>query len=267
MDGKDRFKIPVSFPISSCLDLGQIDRQNARSLLDSTFATSRPTAIEYWCGTDSTEGSCGIIVGCELGTIYMFRSFSCKSPNLSTRQNEESTDPAVPKASKRKSRRSFNTSGSNSPGPSYLALSPTAMSVTPKPRVVSGVTAEQVEAPKNYVDFDDEPDKLKDILKGRALREKSISTDGSERLSKSNAPSVIEPVPFSKRKNLLSTTNSRASTPPFPIPHSPKELFSNSSMWMLRYHVIPSHSGFGHAVKSIQILPDAKHFAVLQESG
>ena len=238
-----------------------MNRQNARNLLDSTFATSRPTAIEYWHGTDS---SCGIIVGCEFGTIYVFRSFSCMDPNLPTSQIE-STDPAGAKTSKRKSRRSF---GSSSPGPNYLALSPTALSVTPKPRVVSGVTAERVEAPKNYVDFDDEPDKLKDILKGRALREKSISSDtASERLSKSNAPSVIEPVPFSKRKNLLSTTNSRASTPPFPTPYSSREQFSNSSMWVLRYHVIPLRSGFGYAVKSIQILPDAQLFAVLQESG
>jgi WD repeat-containing protein 7 len=50
-------------------------------------------------------------------------------------------------------------------------LSPN-FNVTAKLRVVSGVTAEQVEALKNYVDFEDEQDKLKDILKGRNPRER-----------------------------------------------------------------------------------------------
>jgi hypothetical protein len=51
-------------------------------------------------------------------------------------------------------------------------LSPT-FNVTAKLPVVSGVTPEQVEATvKNYVDFEDEPDKLKDILKGRNPRER-----------------------------------------------------------------------------------------------
>ena len=53
------------------------------------------------------------------------------------------------------------------------------------PRVVSGVT---VEAPKNHVDFEDEPDKLKDILKGKNPRERhSISDTSSERTPKSTA--------------------------------------------------------------------------------
>jgi hypothetical protein len=259
--GQDRFKIPVSFPISSCQDIGQKNKPNTQWLLDSTFATSRPTVIEYWHETASTGG---IIVGCALGSIYMFHCLSEMNPHLPASQLEESTDPVIVKTPRRKPRRSFNTSGSNSPGPSNLVLSPT-LNVTPKPRVVSGVTTEQVEAPKNYVDFEDEPDKLKDILKGRAPRDKSVTTDpNTERAPKSNAPSVIEPVPLSKRKNMLSAANSRAPTPPISTPSSSSP---NSDMWVLKYHTIPTRSGSGHAVKSIQLLPDAQHFAVLQESG
>jgi hypothetical protein len=248
-NGQDRFRIPVSFPTSSFRDR----EPNARCLLDSTFATSCPTVIEYWHGIELLGGHRGIIIGCALGSIYVFRCLSGSNPS----QCDEIISPS--KTSKRKPKTSSHKSGSNSP-PGHLALSP----MTPKPRVVSGVTAEQVEAPKNYVDFDDEPDKLKDILKGRTPRDKPVLTDTN---TKSNALSVIEPVPLSKRKNLLSAANSRAPTPPFSAPSSPRESTSNSDVWDLKYHIIPSRSGSGHAVKSIQILPDSQHFAVLQESG
>src|SRR5258708_35371750 len=131
--GQDRFKIPLSFPISSCLD----PTPNARCLLGSTFATSRPTAIEYWHGIESLGGNRGIIVGCALGSIFVFRCLSGLNPSLSISHSEETTYPATAKASKRKHRLSYNNSGSNSP-PGYVALSP----MTPKPRVVSAVTTE-----------------------------------------------------------------------------------------------------------------------------
>jgi len=258
-NGEDRFKIPLLFPSSSCLD----PTPNARCLLGPTFATSRPTVIEYLNGIESLGRSRGIIIGCALGSIFVFHCFAGLHPSLPTSQSEETTYPATSKSSKRKHRISYNKSGSNSP-PGCVALSP----MTPKPRVVSGVTTEQVEAPKNYVDFDDEPDKLKDILKGRAPRDKLVATDTNmERIPKSNAPSFIEPVPLSKRKNLLSAANSRAPTPPFSTPSSPRDCSSTSDLWDLKYHIIPSRSGCGHAVKSIQFLPDSQHFVVLQESG
>ena len=263
------FTVPLTFPATSSLRTDEKERCETTRILERSLTRSFPTVVKYW-GTipkavQDVETH-ALVLGCQDGTLYVFHRLSTSSPNVIDLENSKSLRPRnVPKSS-----------DSNSPPVSPTALSsilsPT-FNVTAKLRVVSGVTTEQVEALKNYVDFEDEPDKLKDILKGRNPRERHDSS--SDRTPKSAPSSIIEPVP--KRKNpasrsLLSAENSRASTPSFSIPASPREGCSFSPPgplyhWELLYHIIPSRSGPEHSIKSIQFLDDGRFFAVLQATG
>ncbi|KAF8158416.1 hypothetical protein B0H34DRAFT_797808 [Crassisporium funariophilum] len=274
------FTIPLSFPSISSIRADENERCETRAFLESSLTGSRPTVLEHWVmacnAVQSAEGQ-GLVLGCQDGTLYVFQSPNKPPSNVIDTRPPEINEPLRPKTA-RISKASHSNSQSASPTPSNSVLSPT-FNVTAKPRVVSGITTEKVEAPKNYVDFEDEPDKLKDILKGKQPRERySVSDSGSDRTHKSTASSVVEPVLSSKRKNpgprsLLSATNSRAPTPPiYSAPASPRD---NSSFrppepanpWALRYRIIPSRSGVGHAVRSIQVLENGRFLAVLQETG
>jgi hypothetical protein len=278
--GAANFHIPFVFPDVSFVRPPGNALPNGGNLLEDSVANSRPTTLQCWdwnvSSTSGGEQESGIIMGCEDGTIYTFhRSFI---PPLSP------TAPFIvkePKISSRRSKPPNLNSNLASPSITPIVLSPT-FNVTAKPRVVSGVTTEPVEAPKNYVDYDDEPDKLKDILQGRNPRDRhSISENSSadrtpERNVRSSAPSIIEPVPLSKRRGQgirspLSSANSRAATPHVSPPESPRENDSHTATpfheLAIRYHVVPSHCGVGHAVKAIQLLCDDRFFAVLQENG
>ncbi|KAF8903093.1 hypothetical protein CPB84DRAFT_1728490 [Gymnopilus junonius] len=272
-----QFQIPLTFPnVSSFND--KASESQLSNILKESLARSKPTVLEY-CGLLSAQAESGsekdgLAFGCRDGTVYFLH-------HLQTPATLDLSPPHIPepqraKNLKRLSKTSHSNSRSSSPSMSSFPLSPT-FTVTAKPRVVSGVTAEQVEAPKNYVDFDDETDKLKDILKGKQPREKLSNSDNtSERTLRSTTPSIIEPISSSKRRSaaprsLLSANNSRAPTPPsFSAPASPRDPGCDShrpDSWSIRFHAIPSRSGFGSAIKSVQFLHDDRFFAALQETG
>ena len=267
------FAVPFTFPATYSLRIKEKERYEATRILERTLTKSYPTVLKHWgTATDPVQDveTHIMVLGCRDGTLYVFhrRSTPLRVIGLEPRllENKFSRPKNIPRIS----RSSNSDTRPISPPASASVLSPT-FNVTAKLSVVSGVTTEQVEAPKNFVDFEDEPDKLKDILKGRNPRERHDSS--SDRTLKSTASSINEPVP--KRKNprtLLSVANSRASTPPFSAPASPRETGSlspprHSYHWELLYHVIPSRSGFEHSVKAIQLLDNGRFFAVLQENG
>ncbi|KAH9480388.1 WD repeat-containing protein 7 [Psilocybe cubensis] len=279
-----QFNIPLSFPSISILSNGSYTSQPQTSALEKSLANSTPTASASWglskSATSNKERNKLVVVGCKDGTAYVLQT---SLPSFSTPSDRSQSKELPSSKSATRTAKSFpSSSGTSSPTLSSFPLSPT-FSVTAKPRVVSGVTTDSVEAPKNYVDFDDEPDRLKDILKGKNPRDRhSISENSSDRNPRSVTPSIIEPVSVSKRKgaaprSLLSATNSRAPTPTsFSSPNSPMESdsVSNSNPDLARdevctllYHVIPSQSGCGYPVRSIIFLHDGDLFAVLQENG
>ncbi len=251
-------RIPVSFPISAYLDCDE-NAQSSECLMRSTLSGSHLTFMENWQWEDRTGR--GIILGCADGSLHVLHCSAGVSLNVSNSLPQEVKDHTTPKSAK-------GRRNSNSTSPTFGSMLSPTLNVTPKPRVVSGITTEQVEAPKNHVDFEDEPDKLKDILKGRTPRDRHVLDSSS---SKSNAPSIIETGSAFKHRNalpksFLSAANSRASTPPpFSTPSSTGGC--SADRWRLKYHIVPSHSGFGHAVGSIQLLSDERHAVVLQESG
>ena len=271
------FAVPLTFPAASSLRIDEKERCETTRISERSLVKSFPTILKYWSTTPKAVQDVethALVLGCRDGTLYVFHRLSTPSPDAiglvpGLLENNKSPKPRNP------SRNSKIPSSNSSPvSASALSsvLSPT-FNVTAKLRVVSGVTTEQVEAPKNYVDFEDEPDKLKDILKGRNPRERHDNS--SDRTPKSAASSVIEPAPKPKKlapRSLLSVEDSRTPTPPFSAPASPREGGSFSPPgfsyhWELLYHVIPSRSGFGHSVKSIQFLDDGRFLAVLQKSG
>ena len=268
------FAVPLTFPAASSLRIEEKDRRETTRILERSLTKSYPTILKYWATTPKAVQDVEIhslVLGCRDGTLYVFHRLSTPSPDVIGLEPEllENNQSSRPRIIPRISRSSNSNSCPVSPtAPS--SLFPPTFNVTAKLCVVSGVTTEPVEAPKNYVDFEDEPDKLKDILKGRIPRERS-----SDRPTKSTASSIIEAVP--KRKNpvsrsLFSAANSRAPTPPFSDPASPQENGSFSPPgpsyhWELLYHAIPSRTGFEHSVKSIQFMDDGRFFAVLQKTG
>ena len=272
------FNIPISFAGISSLNKTN-EPQNTKNILEVSLARARPVVLEKWGDMnphrEHDNNDHGIVLGCQDGTLYVLNRSHVSASTTSDLQAPQSIDSARLKHITRPSKFSYPTPQPASPTFPSSALTPT-FNVTAKPRVVSGVTTEPVEAPKNYVDFEDEPDKLKDILKGKNPRERhTISETSSERAPRSSASSIIEAVPASKRKNaaprsLLSAANSRAPTPqPISMPESPRECNVGVDLcaWTVRYHVVPARSGFGYAVKAIQFLSDSRFFAVLHENG
>jgi WD repeat-containing protein 7 len=270
------FTVPLTFPAASSLRIDEKGRCETTRILERSLTKSFPTILKYWTTTPKDVQDVethALVLGCRDGTLYVFHRLSTPSPDAiglvpELLGNNKLPKPRnLPRISKIPSSNSLAVSAS-----ALSVLSPT-FNVTAKLRVVSGVTTEQVEAPKNYVDFEDEPDKLKDILKGRNPRERYDNS--SDRAPKSPPSSIIEPAPKPKNlapKSLLSVENSRSPTPPFSAPASPREGDSHSPPgfsyhWELLYHVIPYRSGFEHSVKSVQFLDDGRFLAVLQKSG
>ena len=270
----NHFTVPLTFTASSSLSIDENERCVSTRILEKSLTKSFPTNLKYWNTTPKDVKGVEthtLVLGCQDGTLYVFHRLSTPFPDaigLVPELENKSTKPRnLPRMSKTPSSNTLPLS----PSASSSVLSPT-FNVTAKLRVVSGVTTEQVEAPKNYVDFEDEPDKLKDILKGRNPRERH--DNGSDRAPKSATSSIIEPAPKPKklaRRSLLSVENSRSPTPPFSAPASPPggplTLSGFSYHWELLYHVIPNRSGFEHSVKSIQFLDGGRFLAVLQKSG
>lgn len=175
-----------------------------------------------------------------------------------------------------------NPSSSRSTSPSSLAFHHTAFSMTPRSQAVSGLCKQQVEAPTNYVDFDDEADKLKGMLKGKGLRDKTIADhllpnfDKGLVVEKSPPPSLtMPPKPTSKRKDdprsLLSASNSpsftaislsTSSSPKLP-PSATSDAHAAQNL-ALRCHVIPRRP---RTICALRLVSHDRLLIALQENG
>ncbi|KAJ3814121.1 hypothetical protein F5876DRAFT_62555 [Lentinula aff. lateritia] len=247
------FQVPLTF-----LDLTK--------LRDASFAPS--TMLASWpLSRDDNEIVAGTIVGLADGSALLLRSSEVQEKRSS---HTKSSSPRL--SSTAPSRTSATASRSNSPSGSHNShISP--FSVTQRSRVVSGITSEQVEAPKNYVDFDDEPEKLKDMLKGRGPREKASLDSHREKDGKTPASAELK-LSTRKRKepprSMLSATTSPALSPlSISAPPSPKGPSQTqvSREYELVCHMVPPRIGQRHRVTGIELLHNNDLSAVLQESG
>ncbi|KAJ3890399.1 hypothetical protein GG344DRAFT_49579 [Lentinula edodes] len=247
------FQVPLTF-----LDLTK--------LRDAPFPPS--TVLASWpLSRDDNEIVAGAIVGLADGSALLLRSSEVQEKRSSY---TKSSSPRL--SSTAPSRTSATASRSNSPSGSHSShISP--FSVTQRSRVVSGITSEQVEAPKNYVDFDDEPEKLKDMLKGRGPREKASLDSHREKDGKMPASAELK-LSTRKRKeppkSMLSATTSPALSPlSISAPPSPKGPSQTrvSKEFELVCHMVPPRIGQRHSVTGIELLHNNDLSAVLQESG
>ncbi|KAG5725162.1 WD repeat-containing protein 7 [Termitomyces sp. T112] len=229
-------------------------RRDKSDLLEQSCSRARPSVIRSW-GHVSTfkhpdsepgasEGGCAM--GTQDGTVFLFNQI-CRTQPLPSR-------PSLPSLESRSPSRS-RSSTPTSPHPFHLSQ---------RAGVVSGITTEQVEAPKNYVDFEEEPEKLKDILQGRQPKE----LVKPPALKDSKAPSASKPKRNAMPKSLLSATNSAAFTassshPPPPLNMGPENL-NVLDLWC---HVILPQTESGHGVTSVRPIEDNQFIVVLQEAG
>jgi hypothetical protein len=229
-------------------------------------------------------------MGCDDGTLYTFlrsqsrradQKLTVQRPALEPLLSPRPTTPLHPVT-----RHSRAASRSDSPSSPLSSQAPFLLA--PRSRVVSGLSPEKVEAPKNYVDFEDEPVKLKEMLRGKSAKDKIVQDSSSPSPDSTGSvvtslavPTPESGVPMPKRKpaprSLLSATNSPASTPPPPPlsnPVSPKwpsagstETNSHLHDLSLHCHITPPRSRAGGSVTGIHVMSDNGLFVSLQSSG
>ncbi|KAL4249830.1 hypothetical protein ABKN59_006616 [Abortiporus biennis] len=236
--------------------------------LERSFSETNPSCMISWSldseSKDSTYGLSqtpqGVALGCEDGTIYMFRApkYNGKgNPSISTTLIPELIDISRPSSPLR-----------------YSSLGLT------KSRVVSGVSTEPVEAPKNYVDFDEEPERLKDMLRGKGVKDKTVMDSllsGVEKNLSVERPnntgrSTPAKAGTKKRDDLLSTTThstapsvTSLSSPPSPA-LLPQFQFSDKEggdSWTF-CHIFPPQN---QPVTEMANLDGGKYLVCIQEKG
>jgi len=265
--------VPLTFPTLSELSHRHL---NITDLVECSCSACKPTSLVSWGFTrdplnhaQSLTGR-GVVIGCEDGTLYIFLP-SQNFPHPPGLINPQFLEPSYSSgnSSRLAPSRQFDPT-SRSPSPSSFVSHHAPFQVSSRSPVVSGVTTEQVEAPKIFVDFDDEPDKLMEMLKGRSPRDKTFveviaptpSVDGSA-------------LPGLKRredaKSLLSATNSPVPIPNLQLPQDLPKIVPEISFSLrhlsLRCHIIPSCSGPGRPIVGIQMLDNTRLIVALQESG
>lgn len=262
------FMVPMTFVSQAAVDVSS----QGRNLVQESCTTAQPTRVVSWKSNEEGGGLAGAVVGCADGSLFVFCpdfvQHSAPESNVS-----KSPSPSImsrPRSPHLRSPDSHTHTRSNSPSGFYH---PT-FNVTSPSRIVSGVNTEQVEAPKNYVDFDDEPGKLKSILHGRGQKERAAKAEENSAKGDEVGRRHSTDLSRSKKKqkqppqSLLSATNSPAFTPkPISMPVSPNNANIQADGLTLLCHILPPTAGEGHSVSDIQYISETRNVLVLQESG
>lgn len=252
---------------------------NSQDLLD-TFRDSGPAKVSAWPispaagGGDSDSPLHDIVVGCTDGTLYVLhqqsrkRRFSATSlrPSISERADMFPLTKSSRHLGVGHRHRSASPSSTKSSSFSPMQLTRT--------RVVSGVSAEQVEAPKNYVDFDDEPDRLKGMLKGRGHRDKPTKPpplpDVHSHLDdKVSLPETSSKIVVESRSSLRSPSSSPStlSSPPSPGVFSTIVTDDDQTIpWTPALHIFPPWTRAG-SVECILPVHHPRLFLCLYQRG
>lgn len=246
--------------------------------------TSQPTAFASWgfdelnCDAQEAEPAMelawGALVGCEDGTLYIFHP-DLSRPKYARRKSEPQvpnrrpSNPNVLDISQLPYRRPHHLSLSRSRDASPLgSKSNLAVAGAQKSRAVSGLSKEQVEAPKNFVDFEDEQERMKEMISDRAVKD---AKDRSPRASVAPYDSPRRrPIDDTLSLASIETSLSRY-TPPASPPLSPPLESTTSVSYQkslaLRIQIVPRQFGMGHEIIDIIVLAKEGLFLVLQKSG
>ncbi|OJT12977.1 WD repeat-containing protein 7 [Trametes pubescens] len=260
------------------------------TVIEETFSQSTPSTITSWENQDLfglSEGRSdipsahGVAVGCKDGSLFILRSASHSAslqPNiaLSIPSTPSPPEPTSPPTSPRRYRGLGHPSSRSASPSSLKAISPFQLS---RSRVVSAVSTESAEAPKNYVDFDDERERMRGMLKGRKSRERHASTSRTRQEKDSSASSQSTSAQISSlrkedTRNYLSAALSPSSStlslsnppsPTFPPAASPEP---NGTLALnLRCHVYPPYARPGSSVSALKMHEGDRYISCLHESG
>jgi WD repeat-containing protein 7 len=250
-------------------------------LIDQASATAGVSSLTpYWLrsgpvsspsqrfgSSDSLEG---VALGCEDGTLFLLR------------QNRHGTSAPIsiekPLSSRSPSQKSARHSSRSHSRPRTPTSSLTPFSLTSRARVVSAISDQQAQAPKNYVDFDEESEKLREFLRGGV--KDSSSTDRPRRSFDRTIPIERQPVqskgvaspsgpaPRGEGKLVSGRHSPTPSITSLPSPHSaPPSPFCTSYQLSLEFHVFPPRFGPGNAVVGLHALINCRHLICLRSQG
>jgi hypothetical protein len=226
-------------------------------------------------------------MGCEDGSLFIWHA--SRSPPIEPSPSPRSPHQRINSLHVNKS--SARPSRSSSPHPSLRARSPSPSSSSTTPfnlasrsRIVSGVTMEQAQAPKNYVDFEEEPEKLKGMLKGSGVRERSVMDalpgfhhhelflgGKKEKPSVSRTPTRPTGLSLPSSSKLRPRGNTDHS-PAVSIrslspPPTPRSAIPTGSTLRLTCHILPHCIGAGMPVRDVQVTEDERYMFVLRQNG
>lgn len=281
--------VPLLLPFTLAASTSRVEGPSNASSCTSTLvneasSVANVSSITYWLKNDqgsptgqqlgSFDAFDGVVLGCEDGTLFLLRQSHHTPPpiNIEKPLSSRSSSKAASSAPLSRSR-----SRPRSPTSSHAPFS-----LTSRARVVSAISDEQAQAPKNYVDFDEEPEKLKELLKG-GIRDSasggrlSLSLDRNTSAAEKQPawskglPSPSGSVQRSEAKSLRSAAHSPAhsvNTPPSPPSRSSPSTPSRTPYHLsLGCHIFPQRSGTGNAVVGLRALANGRHFLCLRSQG
>ena len=297
--------IPILLPILRGRDV-KASSLDITKAIELSFVSGKPCALATWGFSPHNEDIPspppdhqrvplrGAFIGFEDGTMYLFHPrLGTKTDLISPAQfNFDLTDAPSPTRMHTPSSISHlgrNLSASSSQSSFKSTANPFHLS---RSRVVSGVTTEAVEAPKNHVDFEEEPDRLRDLLKHKgpvkerhlmdgvfSTFEKNILIDKHPVPPLITTSTVVQPPNPTKKKSqsrVQSSTHSRATShlnnstsaqnsPLFTPPqlHIPRHIYS----LYLHSHTFPSRFGPGKAISQFLVDEYQQYVVCLQENG
>jgi hypothetical protein len=232
---------------------------------------SSTSSYQQLSSSDALEG---VALGCDDGTLYLLRQSRNRS---STPINIEK--PLLSRSPSPTSVHHLSSRSRSRPRTPTASIAP--FSIASRARVVSGISDEQAQAPKNYVDFDEEPEKLKELLKG-GIKD-SASTDRPPLSFDRSAATEKQPIPpkglslasgsvrRGKPRSLLSATQSptlSAASLPSPTSHSTlSSPFHPPFHLSPEFHVFSPRPGSGNAVVGLHGLANGRHLICLQAQG
>jgi hypothetical protein len=277
--------LPFTLSASTSAPEGSSDPSCVNILTDQASTIANVSCLTpYWLRSHSASSpSCqqlsssdaleGVALGCEDGTLYLLHQ---SRNHVSTPINIEK-----PLLSRPPSPTPVHLSSRSRSRPRTPIASLAPFSLASRARVVSGISDERAQAPKNYVDFDEEPEKLKELLKGGIKDSAStdrlpLSFDRTTATEKQHIPSKSLSLPSDsvrrgKAKSLLSATQSPVpSLASLPSPSSPSTLsfpFHPPHQLSLDFHVFSPRSGPDNAVVGLHALANGRHLICLQSQG
>lgn len=302
---KSQVIIPIALPTSRDRNIKDA-RLDTTKAIELSFVSGKPCALATWGFTPQLEDIPsppqdqqtapirGVFIGYEDGSVYLFHpKLGVKTDLISPVQFNFALADTLPP-----------TRPSTSSGLSYLGRNPSAFSsqsslksvINPfhlsRSKIVSGVTTEAVEAPKNYVDFEEEQEKLKGLLKQKGPVkerhpidgvlppfEKNISIDKHPAPLLATTATGIQPRKSTKKKpesRIQSSTHSR--TPSHPLNStstqaspttSPLQLHTSGAIYSLclHSHTFPSRFGPRKAISQLLVDESQRYVICLQENG